>query len=87
MVYEGLTKKKTHLDNIPATVQHWETHVQSDYNKTSVDATSSLGLNQSWRGISVLTLKHRETHGCVVSTVATDALVLKHQAISTHNAD
>ena len=29
-----------------------------------------------------LTLKHRETHGCVVSIVATDALVLKHQAIS-----
>ena len=36
---------------------------------------------------STLTLKHRETHGCVVSTVATDALVLKHQAISIHNAD
>ena len=34
-----------------------------------------------------LTLKHRETHGCVVSTVATDALVLKHQTISIHNAD
>ena len=34
-----------------------------------------------------LTLKHRETHGCVVSTVATDVLVLKHQAISIHNAD
>ena len=34
-----------------------------------------------------LTLKHRETHGCVVSTVTTDALVLKHQAISIHNAD
>ena len=31
--------------------------------------------------------KHRETHGCIVSTVATDALVLKHQAISIHNAD
>ena len=29
----------------------------------------------------VLILKHRETHGCIVSTVATDALVLKHQAI------
>ena len=29
-----------------------------------------------------LTLKHREMHGCVVSTVDTDALVLKHQAIS-----
>ena len=34
--------------------------------------------------IGNLTLKHRETHGCVVSTVATDALV---QAISIHNAD
>ena len=34
-----------------------------------------------------LTLKHRGMHGCVVSTVATDALVLKHQAISIHNAD
>ena len=34
-----------------------------------------------------LTHKHRETHGCVVSTVATDALVLKHQAITIQNAD
>ena len=38
-------------------------------------------------GANGLTLKHRETHGCVVCTVATDALVLKHQAISIHNAD
>ena len=34
-----------------------------------------------------LTLKHWETHGCVVSTVATDALVLKHQAISILSTD
>ena len=34
-----------------------------------------------------LTLKHRETHGCVVSIVDTDGLVLKHQTISIHNAD
>ena len=33
------------------------------------------------------TLKHRETHGCVVSTVATNALVLKHQAISILSSD
>ena len=26
-------------------------------------------------------------HGCVFSTVATDAMVLKHQAISNHSAD
>ena len=38
-------------------------------------------------GHDELTLKYRETHGCVVSTVATDGLVLKHQAISIHNAD
>ena len=34
-----------------------------------------------------LTPKHWEMYGCVVSKVATDALVLKHQAISIHNAD
>ena len=43
------------------------------------------GMSSSYK--MYLTLKHRETHGCVVSTVATDALVLKHQAISIHNAD
>ena len=35
----------------------------------------------------LLTLKHWETHVCMVSTVATDAPVLKHQAISIHSAD
>ena len=34
-----------------------------------------------------ITLKHQETQGDVISTVATDALVLKHEAISIHNAD
>ena len=34
-----------------------------------------------------LTPKQLETHGCVLSVVATDALVPKHQAISTHSAD
>ena len=28
-----------------------------------------------------------ETHGCILSTVATDVLVLTHQAISNHSAD
>ena len=32
-------------------------------------------------------LKQIETHGCETSTVATDALVLKHQGISTHSTD
>ena len=32
--------------------------------------------------VNGLTVKQRETHWCVVSTVATDALVLKHQVIS-----
>ena len=34
-----------------------------------------------------LTHKQLETHGCVLSTVAADGLVLKHQAISIHSAD
>ena len=48
-------------------------------------------LSESWHPschkLNLLTPEHRETHGCVVSAVATDALVLKHQAISIHNAD
>ena len=35
----------------------------------------------------VLTHKQLEMHQCVLSTVATDDLVLKHQAISIHSAD
>ena len=35
----------------------------------------------------VLTHKHPETHECILNTVATDALVLKHQVISTHSAE
>ena len=31
--------------------------------------------------------KPLEMRGYILSTVATDALVLKHQAISIHNAD
>ena len=31
--------------------------------------------------------KQLELYECVVNTVATDALVLKHQAISSHSAD
>ena len=37
--------------------------------------------------INVLTHKQLETHGCILSTVATDALVLKHQAISIRSVD
>ena len=35
----------------------------------------------------VLTHKQLQMLGCLLSTVATDVLVLKHQAISTHSAD
>ena len=34
-----------------------------------------------------LTHKQLELHGCILSTVATDGLALKHQAISIHSAD
>ena len=34
-----------------------------------------------------LIYKQLEMHGCIPSTVATDAPVLKHKAISNHSAD
>ena len=37
--------------------------------------------------VAMFTHKLLETHGCILSTVAADALVLKHQAISSYNAD
>ena len=40
--------------------------------------------NSAYKG---LTHKQLKMHGCIISTVATDALVLKHQAISIHSAD
>ena len=49
-----------------------------------------MDITKSWNTLQTytsLTPKKRETHVCVVSTVATDALVLKHQTISIHNAD
>ena len=39
------------------------------------------------KGCEGVILKHQEMYGCIVSTVAPDALVLKHQAISILNAD
>ena len=33
-----------------------------------------------------MTHEELEMHGCILSTVATDALVLKHQDISIHSA-
>ena len=35
----------------------------------------------------MLTHKQQEAHGCLLSAVATDVLVLKHQAISAHSTD
>ena len=38
-------------------------------------------------GLNMLTFKQWEMHEWVLSTVATDALVLKHQALSIHSVD
>ena len=37
--------------------------------------------------MELLTHKQLEMHGYIISIVATDALVLKHQAINIYNAD
>ena len=38
-------------------------------------------------GLNLLTHKQLEAHRSILSTVATDGLVLKQQAISIHSAD
>ena len=37
--------------------------------------------------LNLLTLKKLSTYGCILNTVAPDALVLKHQAIIIHCGD
>ena len=46
-----------------------------------------ISLHNNEMYIHLLTHKQLEINVCVLSTVATDALVLKHQAISTHDAE
>ena len=41
----------------------------------------------SHKGLHGLTHKWLEIYGCIISTLDTAVLVLKHQAISTHSAD
>ena len=59
----------------------WSPHVPPLFPLVAPEQPSLTLLDNS------LTLQHRETHGCKVNTMVTDALVLKHQAISIYNAD
>ena len=49
--------------------------------------TQSVSYGYTGLAFNGLIHKYLEMHGCIHSIVATNALVLKHQAISTHNAD
>ena len=44
-------------------------------------------INGALEILQKLTHKQMETYGHILSNVATDALVLNHQAISIHSAD
>ena len=49
---------------------------------------SSLFFKIWWRSdYEDLSHEQLEVHGCLLSTVATDVLVLKHQAIDIHSAE
>ena len=60
--------------------QYWK-----NINENLIPCKDSISTNDT--SLNVLTHKQLETHGCALSTVGTDALVLKHQVISTHSAD
>ena len=81
---------------VPALMYIWSKHM----NTITADGPSIRG---SWASAAVLlaqfsqnflttapyvlTHKQLEMHGCMLRTVATDTLVLKHHAIGAHNAD
>ena len=49
--------------------------------------SKSIAVGQWWNPVKMSSPKQLEIHGCLLSTVATDGLVLKRQAISSHIAD
>ena len=79
-ILRHLLLKVDHLAISGAAV--WEMLISSNAFNSLIDT-----ICHTVRQCCILTLKHRETHGCVVSTVATDVLVLKHQAISILSTD
>ena len=52
--------------------------------KESCHENGNIFMSQS---LDLLTHKQLEMHRCILIILATDALVLKHQAINIHNAD
>ena len=64
-----------------------DNNIWNIYFKFRMTNTCVLKTQTSTYNGSESTHKYLERHGSVISTVATDALVLKHQAISTHNTD
>ena len=68
-VYEGVW-----LDGVPKCGE------MKDFGRDHAPDATQYELPKVRYILSLLTLKHQETHGCKVSTVATDGLVLKHQA-------
>ena len=69
-------------------VKYIEIHELVHLNSTTCRTKNSNTYTHMWTLISQLSNhKQLETYVCIISTVATDGLVLKHQAISIHNAD
>ena len=65
---------------------HWQ--IQSFFNTKISHATKILLLRMQVHVYCTwLTHKQQEAHGCAVSSVATDVLVLMHGTISSHGAD
>ena len=55
-------------------------------NMVAVKLNSTRIKRSLWKELC-LTHNHLEKHRCIISTVTTDVLVLKHQAISIHSAN
>ena len=70
-----VTRKMFPFDDVIMHLLHWRFQA-APYQATRI-CDNSVGLTHEWL----------QTHGCVLSTVGTDALGLKHQAISIHSVN
>ena len=76
--YSGVIYNKSTL----VQVMDWHQLGDKSFSKSMI-----LSLLMNIFSFHELTRKQLERHGYILSTVATDVLVLKHQAISNYSAD
>ena len=85
----NISKSKSHVNLINdvwvkcvvIVIQHWMVKITTLSEPKLTEVSVAI-----WRLLATTSFTHK-THGCVISSVATDVLAIKHQAINNHSAD